>query len=295
MKLTVLICAIIIALGALYAGLCIYIAATLTTPGPSPVNFDRKKIGERVADVTFRSKDGFQLAGWYFRNFNDKAIIFVHGAGNENRVNEVYGTPEIAKHFYDAGYTVLLFDLRGTGESQKARSSFGYDEAKDVAGAFSYMMSQDFKPESIGIISDSLGAIAAIMAADDIKKAGGIVLDSPATDVKPIVENIMADEHKVPRLLIPGSLLAAKLLYGIDVNAVKPINKISILSSTPLLFLHGEKDTLIPPDNSKILFEMVKNADRVTFPNAQHVQTYKSDPSKYLDLLDSFFDKNLKT
>lgn len=294
MGLTVLISAVIVFLLSLYGGVSLYIASTLTSPAETPVKYDKKLIGERVADVVFRSKDNVQLAGWYFRGVNDKAIIFVHGAGNQNRANEVYGAPEIAKHFYEQGYSLLMFDLRGIGESQKVRISFGQHEADDVAGAYNYLIKQEFKPESIGIISDSLGAIATIMAGNDIKDAGAVVLDSPASEIKSIVSNIMEDDHSVPRFLHPGSFLAARLFFDIDIDRVRPIDKISLLGNTPLLFLHGESDTLIAPSNSEELFNMVTNAKRVTFPNTGHVETYIKNPDKYLELLDAFFEENLK-
>ena len=64
-----------------------------------------------------------------------------------------------------------------------------------------------------------MGAIATIMASESIKGVGGIVLDSPATEVKEIVSSIMINERNVPAFLHPGSYLAAKLLYKIDVDA----------------------------------------------------------------------------
>lgn len=277
-----------------YVGISIYIASVLTIPGESPLKVDKKVVGDRVADVVFRSKDNAQLAGWFYRGTNDKAIIFVHGAGNQNRANEVYGTPEIAKYFYDKGYTVLLFDLRGNGESEKTRASFGQYEANDVAGAYNYLVTQEFKPQSIGIISDSLGAIATIMASDDIKGAGGIVLDSPATEVKSIVTSIMKDEKNVPVFLHPSIYLAAKLLYKIDVDSIKPIDRIQSLNNTPLLFLHGEKDTLIVPSNSQELMDKAGTGTRVVFTGSKHVEGYKDHPAQYLELVNNFFEENLK-
>lgn len=295
MGLTVLISAVIILAISLYGGISVYIASTLTAPVETPIKYDKKLIGERVADVVFRSKDNVQLAGWYFRGVNDKAIIFVHGAGNQNRVNEVYGAPDIAKHFYEKGYSLLMFDLRGIGESQKVRVSFGQHEADDVAGAYNYLVKQEFRPESIGIISDSLGAIATIMASNDIKGAGALVLDSPAAEIKSIVSNIMEKDHSVPRFLHPGTFLAARLFYNVDIEKVRPIDRITALSDTPLLFLHGEDDTLIQPSHSEELFSKVsQNSQRITFPNTGHVETYVKNPEKYLDILDDFFEENLK-
>lgn len=279
--------------GFAYIGVCSYIASVLTLPGKSPVTFDKTKIG-RGADVVFRATDNAQLAGWYFPGTNDKAIMFVHGAGNQNRANEVYKTPEIAKYFHDKGYTILLFDLRGTGESEKTRMSFGQYEQNDVAGAFQYLVTQEYNPKSIGIISDSLGAISTIMAADIVKEAGGIVLDSPALEVKSKVASIMRNDKHVPDFLHSGIFFAAKVLFAIDVNSVRPIDHISTLKNTPLLFLHGEKDTLMAPEESKILASKVNDSKVVLFAGAAHVETYKTNPGLYLSEIETFFEKNLK-
>lgn len=294
MKVLIFVVATIFIVLVIYLGISAYIATVLTVPGQSPLVYDETKIGERVTDVAFKASDGLPLSGWYFPGTNDKAILFVHGAGNQNRANEVYGAPEIAKHFVGLGYTVLMFDLRGTGESAKTRISFGEYEKNDVEGAFEYLVTQDFKPQSIGIISDSLGAISTIMASSVVKIAGGIVLDSPATEVKPIVSKIMTDENNVPRILHPGAFFLAKLLYKIDIDSVRPIDKISQLKSTPLLFLHGENDTLIPPSNSELLMEQVDEGTRILFPDSGHVETYTKHPEQYLSEVTKFFDVNLK-
>lgn len=284
----------ILVLGAIaYAGITAYIAYSLTILKPSPITIDKHTIGDRAADVAFRSTDNIQLAGWFFPGTNGKAIMFVPGAG-ENRTNIDYGGVEIAKHFVEEGYTVLLFDLRGTGQSQVTRQSFGQYEKNDVAGAYQYLVQQEYAPESIGIISDSLGAISTIMAASEVKNAGAILLDSPATEVVTAISHLMEGEHHVPRFLHPGVYFWAKTLYGIDPASVRPIDQIHYLENTPLLFFHGAKDDLIPPFNSEVLLSKVKKGTRVLFPNSDHVHTFKSDPTLYLSSLDSFFTTNLK-
>lgn len=293
MKITVFISCIVIFFVAAYFGISVFIAHTLTTPGDSPILFDKKLIGDRVADVAFRSNDNIQLAGWYFRGTNDKAILFVHGAGGENRANEIYGTPEIAKYFYDKGYSLLMFDLRGMGDSQKTRISLGQHEANDVIGAYNYLIAQDFKPGSIGIISNSLGAISTIMGSASLKNVGAIVLDSPAAEIKEITSNIMKNEHNIPEFMHSGTFLSAKLFYKVDIDKIRPIDRIEEFDATPLLFLHGESDSLIPPHHSQLLFEKAGNAQRITFPNTKHVETYISNKTEYLELVDNFFEENL--
>lgn len=294
MNLKYIVLLIILLVGSAYIGISIYIASVLTKANPTPLKLDKKEIGDRVAEVVFRSTDNAQLAGWFFQGTNGKVIMFVHGAGDQNRVNEVYGTPEIAKHFYEEGYSLLLFDLRGIGESEKTRLSFGQYEANDVAGAYNYLVKQEYKPESIGIISDSLGAISTVMASESVKGAGAIVLDSPAKKVTDIISNIMVKDKNVPRFMHPGIFLAAKLVYKIDVESIRPVDKITILDKTPLLFLHGGADDLINPKDSEEMASMVHNAKRIVFPEIGHVQTYVKDPVGYLRAVDDFFNDNLK-
>lgn len=289
-----IIVTILLILTAVYTAVSIYIASTLTLPGESPVTFDKFKIGKNVSDVSFDATDKLKLKGWLFNGTNGKVIMFVHGAGNQNRANEVYGTPEIASYFLNKGYSILLFDLRGTGKSQFSRISFGEYESRDIAGAFQFLQTKGFSTQNVGIISDSLGAIAIIMAGKNLKNAGAIVLDSPATEVKSVVSNIMVNEHNVPRFLHPGIYFTAKFLYKIDVDSVRPIDFIANISNTPLLFLHGENDTLIPPVNTEILLSHVNKGQRVVFPGAKHVETFKTDPKLYKEAVGNFFTKNLK-
>lgn len=284
---------VIILLVIAYLGISAYIAATLTQPGESSIKYDRSKIGVGT-DVQFKSTDDVGLAGWFFPGTNGKAIMFVHGAGDQNRANEVYMAPEIAKHFLEQGYSILMFDLRGVGESDKSRISFGQYESRDVAGAFNYLVQQKFKPESIGILSDSLGSISTIMAADEVKNAGAIFLDSPATEVKYIISDIMEKDHNVPRFLHPGIFFMANALFKINADSVRPIDKISVLKDTPLLFFHGESDTLIRPNDTVELVSKVNKGERIVFPGAAHVETYKTNPELYLTEVGDFFAENLK-
>ena len=66
----------ILVLGAIaYAGITAYIAYSLTILKPSPITIDKHTIGDRAADVAFRSTDNIQLAGWFFPGTNGKAIM----------------------------------------------------------------------------------------------------------------------------------------------------------------------------------------------------------------------------
>ena len=64
----------------------------------------------------------------------DRAVVMVHGRGR-NRVNSDFMEAAIAKILLAHGYSVLLFDLRGHGESGGTRYTLGLEEPRDILAA----------------------------------------------------------------------------------------------------------------------------------------------------------------
>lgn len=289
---------IILILGVLfviaYAGISIYIATELTKPVPSPLTEDPKVVSSTYEDITLTTSDNFKLKGWLFKNpASTKIIIFVSGANN-NRADKAYGMLDIAALTYKEGYSILLFDRRTTGESDGTRSTFGLPEAQDVIAAVKFAEDKGYTRQKVGIIADSLGAISTLMGIDVLKNVGAIVLDSPAARVKPIVEHILLAEQHVPQFLNPGIFTAAKILFNINLDIINPIDTIVRAPETEFLFLHGEKDTVIPIENSRELLAHSNPKSRlVTFPNAAHVQTFKTDPELYKKEVFGFLSSQL--
>jgi len=102
-------------------------------------------------------------------------IVFVHG-WMWNRLGNVAGKVPIddrdvdflpvTRSLHDAGFHVLLFDLRGHGESGRSRHllTFGPIEARDFVGAVNYLRSRaDVDGQRIGALGISMGGYGALM------------------------------------------------------------------------------------------------------------------------------------
>jgi len=63
----------------------------------------------------------------------------VHGKGTDRQAGPGDGNLAIAAPLVRAGYTVLVFDLRGSGESGGERFTLGAHEVRDVEGALDYL------------------------------------------------------------------------------------------------------------------------------------------------------------
>ena len=127
-------------------------------------------------DVTFEATDGLDLAGWYRPSENGAAVLVVHG-GSSDRKGSVAHAELLARH----GYGVLLYDARGRGESDGSENNYGWDWAKDVAGALAFLHDRpDVDPERIGALGLSTGADVLLEVAGADRGLAAVVADGAA-------------------------------------------------------------------------------------------------------------------
>jgi pimeloyl-ACP methyl ester carboxylesterase len=287
-KLTGIIGGLIILLILIYGGLCFYVADTFTRPNNNPITKSPTLISKNYQDVSFITSDNVHLNGWIFPGTSSKAVIMVPGMW-QNRQNDGYNGMAIGKELVDSGYTVLLYDPRGNGTSDKVRLGYGFVEDRDLMAAITFLKSKHFLEQRIGIIGDSTGAVVALHLAPHISGIGAII-----ADMKQLLEERMVSDKQLPRFLHPGIFFMAEHVFGIPITDSVPEKSMDLTPERTYLFLHGEKDNYITPDNSKILLSKANMySTLVTFKNATHVKTYASDPQLYHQTVFSFLEQQL--
>ena len=94
------------------------------------------------------------------------AVIWSHGYG---AYKDVLGGPLVGQRLVPAGYAVLRIDHRGCGESEaspRGKCVQGIESVADLNAAVSFLQAQpEVDPERIGLIGESHGGAAALMAA----------------------------------------------------------------------------------------------------------------------------------
>jgi fermentation-respiration switch protein FrsA (DUF1100 family) len=247
-------------------------------------------------DVSFpAARDGVLLRGWYvMARDSDRCIVMAHGDGY-HRADPTIGMLEIAKGLTEHGYNALMFDLRGHGESGEGRLTGGYYERRDILGAISYIKGRGILPRHIGLLGFSMGAAASLLAAAENKELPALVTDSCWADLMDMIKSEIARHPLMPRFLTPVIPGIAKILYGVDVEEIKPLQAVNKIAPRPIFFIHGEADRRVPVENARRLYQANNNHSNVLWivPNARHARAYRARPEEYIDRVTAFFDGTL--
>ena len=263
---------------------------------PARVPVDRPPLVQAASyeDVAFTS-DGLILRGWLFPGQSDRAVIVVHGRG-ANRT-EWHGRSErIADFLLADGYSVLLFDLRGHGESDGERFSLGYYERRDIAAAIAFLGQRGFAEQRIALIGISMGAASALSVLTIDPNVGPIVVDSSFTDAAVVLAEDLPAETGMPSALVPGILLVERLAFGVDTAAVRPIDIVRAHHERPFLFIHCERDETIAVHHGRELRAASANPSSELWiaPGCLHPRASDDYPDEYREHVLAFLRSQLR-
>lgn len=295
----------------LYAGVTTVMATLVVQEHPLALAGSPGDFGLDYRTVVFPARgDHVAIRGWFIpgvlpngQETAQRVLIMIHGR-DQNRTDPAAGLLSLSSALARQGFAVLVFDMRGNGQSPAAPFSLGYFEQRDALGAVDFLRSGPLpypalgRPRAIGGWGVSMGAIALLMAAAKEPAIQAIVADSAYPDILPILQREIPKQGGVPSFLTPGALAAAWALYGIDFYNVKPGDVVASLAPRPLLFIQGAADTYNPPSNLNVLMrdaEAAPNANVQSWlvPGAAHAQAYHVEGAAYVDRLVTFYTSAL--
>jgi pimeloyl-ACP methyl ester carboxylesterase len=129
-----------------------------------------------VEEVTFTGGEDLTMSGWFVPPQNGGTIILLHGYGGDRRAMIWH-----AAALTEAGYGVLMYDQRASGESDGERRSYGWEDPADVGGAIVYLNDRpEVDPERIGIAGCSIGGQIALQGAAYHPEIGAVWADGPS-------------------------------------------------------------------------------------------------------------------
>jgi fermentation-respiration switch protein FrsA (DUF1100 family) len=278
-----------------FLGISAFLGYSMTRVERVAIEDDPGLRGLDYEDVSFTSLDkNLTLRGWYLPGDVDRPVIIMLHGEKEHRADESIGMLDLAAVLVERGYNVLMFDMRGHGESGGSMMSAGYHEKKDLLGAVDYLRGRGLG--RIGVLGFSMGAATALMAATESDDIGAVVADSSFADLEDIMGPEFSKRTKFPRFFLPPLLFMVKVMYGVDFTAVAPVEAVSEAPSTPVFIIHGELDDVIPVEHAHRLKEASQHPQSRLWliPSAEHVRAYVDHPREYVDRVVAFFDEALR-
>ena len=272
----------------IYLGLSIYGAKRAMEIPRLPLNNSPSSVGLDYENVSFESRDNsVLLRGWYIPSSGNYVIVIVHG-GFQNRVDEDVDTLALTKDLVKNGYNVLLFDLRGRGESEGKGLALSNIEL-DIGGAVDYLRGRGVLSNCIFLMGFCSGATSSCIFASQ-NKIGALVLDGCFIDVPTMVTR-QAASFGIPKFLVkffvPGLLFMTRIIYDYDmVNPIDVVDKVAC----PIFFIHEELDESIKWEEANKLFRASGNpANEIwQISNTEHSQGYRTHPLEYIEKVDTF-------
>jgi pimeloyl-ACP methyl ester carboxylesterase len=238
-----------------------------------------------VERVTLDQPGAPQLVGWVVdRTGSCGTIVLLHGRG-ANRLAMM----QRARMLFDAGYSVVLFDLSGHGESGGAVQGFGYSEGEDASRIIAYAR-QRFPGQKLGALGSSLGAASFVFATPHAL-ADAYVLEELYATLRDTTAWRMPF-HILRRFQADILLAQMPVRLGFGADDVRPVDRIGKIGQ-PLILLAGTIDPFIDRDQVAALQNAAPSSELVWFGGAGHVDLLRYDEQHYRDAVLPFFSKEL--
>lgn len=224
---------------------------------------------------------------------NGRLILACHGARS-------WGIGEfcfISDYFYKNGYTVIMPDHRGCGDSDGKYMGYGTHESIDTYYWVNYAK-QHYPDLDIFLMGVSMGAATVLMMSKNAEDHAikGIIADCSYTSAWDEFSYQLRKSFHLPDFPILNICnLYSRIIADYSFKDASPLNAVKE-AKKPILFIHGGKDDFVPTYMEKILYDACcTEKEMLVVENAIHARSYYTDPIKYQKAIESFMDKYSKT
>jgi fermentation-respiration switch protein FrsA (DUF1100 family) len=272
------------------------VADSVTRPERKPLDPPAASIASVYEDVSFRSRDGLLLKGWWFPVAGtDRAVVMVHGRGG-NRVNSSFQPAKIAQFLLANRFSVLLFDLRAHGESEGTRFTLGAEEPRDILAAIDFAQQKGgVLRQRVAIVAESMGGGSAIMTVGADPTIGPMVTDSAYAEATTVIGEVASSYTGLPSAFNPGIIAVSGLLTGDDILNVRPSAVVRAHPERAWLFIQCDNDHTVYPHHGTDLKNASANPDTELWVarGCEHVRAFTTYPAEWQARVLRFLEREL--
>lgn len=291
----------------LYSSIHFYKQAVKNKRSTAPLNYDlinvvpndpweeEKLWFQKVArdTLTIQSQDELTLKAMLVEHeqVNKKVAILAHGYSGTSKEMAPF-----AKLFYDLGFTIVLPDARGHGDSEGDYIGFGWPERHDYLAWIDSLINRYGQDTEIVLFGISMGGATVLNVSGEAlpDQVKAIVEDCGYSSVEKELSYQLKNLYKLPSYpFIPMTSLLTKFKAGYSFTEASPVDQVK-KSSTPTLFIHGDKDSFVPTDMAYELYQAAAS-DKALYivPGAEHAYSYVTDKDEYRRQVTRFLSRYL--
>ena len=241
-----------------------------------------------VTATTLVTEDGVPIDAIHLPGQKDLAIIVAHGFTQSWQRPAVW---RVANQFNrTAG--VITFDFRGHGRSD-GLSTLGDLEIKDVDVAVAYARQLGYA--RVAAVGFSMGASIVVRHAGLIGGVDAVVsVSGPGRwyyrGTKRMRQVHWVIEHRLGRAVSRRMLKTRISPEGWKLVPVPPAEAAALISSVPLLIVHGDQDPYFPPEHARQLYLAAREPKELwLLPGMGHAESASSND--LVDRIASWIDQ----
>lgn len=244
-------------------------------------------------EVGIFSGDGLRLYGKLYQGKQDDAplVIFFHGY-HGMAAWDGYGFFQLCK---TNGFHLLMIDERAHGKSEGNVLTFGIKERYDCKLWVEYAVKRFGEGSDIFLAGVSMGA-ASVMMSSALGLPGnvkGIIEDCGYSGPPDIIKETIKSMKLPVGLFYQLIKLGARLFGHFDLEADTALQSVR-KTNIPILFIQGEKDSVVPPSMGAELFEACRSRkDLVIIKGADHANSAMTDYGTYGKAILKFMRESL--
>lgn len=239
---------------------------------------------------SLETSDGIPLSAWLIPHPSPKGVlILLHGYGACKA-----DLLDLAQALHvSAPFHLVLFDFRGHGDSGGGQVSFGQREVEDVGAVLRWLSQEPFcRALPVGCWGLSMGGAVALFSAARYPEIQVLVIDSTYARLAPTIARTQWLTYHIPRVPLGQiSLWAAEWRLGCRLRHLNPIDVVERIAPRPVLMIHGEADTGIPPGDGVALHRAAGDSGQLWLvPGAGHGSCFFVERTAYTKRIGRFFE-----
>ena len=258
-------------------------------------DYDKSKAwceARNMQDLYITSNDGLKLHASFLPAPDAKRIVLLSHGYRGTRFGSI---AHMAPFMHENGCSILFIDQRCCGESEGEYITFGAKEQSDILLWIAELEKINTERLPVYLYGQSMGAAAVILAAGHAlpHEVRGIIADSGFHSMKQQLKDIASGWFHIPwiGLLILRVELFCRIFAGFSMKQTDTTQALKT-NKLPVLFFHGEDDTYVWPDNSRMNYSLCRAPkELILIPGARHLCSSFVSPQIYKKKLLKFFDK----